>query len=57
MKNDIDRSESLSLRWHRATYPRHLIWRNDHSGPCVLHWIEPCRKQLEKASDYPENNA
>ena len=22
----IDLSEPLQLRWHRATYPRHLIW-------------------------------
>ena len=23
----MDEREPISLRWHRAMYPRHLIWR------------------------------
>jgi len=30
-----------------------LVWLQERRGDTRLHWIPPCRKRLERASDYP----
>jgi hypothetical protein len=30
-----------------------LVWRNGAASGTRLHWIPPCRRRLEKDSDYP----
>lgn len=36
-----------------ATAYAWLVWRSGKSGPTTFHWLAPCRKQLERADDYP----
>ena len=44
----------LSAKGSTATAYCWLIWRNnDRTGRTSFDWIAPCRKQLERASDYP----
>lgn len=31
-----------------------VIWLKEHQGPTKFEWIPPCRKALERASDYEE---
>lgn len=40
-----------------ATAYAWLVWRKDHVGPPALGWIAPCRKRLERDSDYLEGAA
>ena len=42
----------LSAKGSTATAYGWLVWRDGHSGPTELDWIAPCRKRLERASDY-----
>lgn len=43
----------LSAKGSTATAYCWLIWRkNDRTGRTAFDWIPPCRKKLEKASDY-----
>lgn len=30
-----------------------LVWEKQHPSPPRLMWVPPCRKQLEKSTDYP----
>jgi len=34
-----------------------VVWCHNETNPTELIWIPPCRKQLERASDYPTGDA
>ena len=40
-----DGSTATSYAW--------MVWRIGHVGPPTFAWVPPCRKRLERASDYP----
>ena len=42
----------LSAKGSTATAYCWLVWRKGDTGT-RFHWIEPCRKRLERAGDYP----
>jgi hypothetical protein len=42
---DPDISSATAYCW--------LVWRSAPVGLTALHWIPPCRRRLERASDYP----
>ena len=46
LKGRLDRDGST------ATAYCWLVWEHGHSGPPVFDWIAPCRKALERGSDY-----
>jgi hypothetical protein len=45
----------LTATGSTATAYSWLVWKSDHVGPCTMNWVPPCRKKLERSSDYPEN--
>jgi hypothetical protein len=48
----------LSAKGSTATAYCWLVWRNnDRTGRSTFDWIAPCRKRLERASDYAEETA
>ena len=48
----------LSAKGSTATAYCWLVWRNGESWPGTrFHWIAPCRKRLERADDYPAQEA
>lgn len=42
----------LSPRSSTATSYCWIVWKHDHTGVPEQGWIGPCRKRLERASDY-----
>lgn len=45
----------LDIKASTATGYAWLIWEKNATGEPKLMWVPPCRKALEKKSDYPEN--
>ena len=47
----------LTAKGSTATAYCWLVWLNGERAPSpVLEWIAPCRKRLERKTDYPETN-
>ncbi|HCZ00136.1 MAG: hypothetical protein A3D16_12345 [Rhodobacterales bacterium RIFCSPHIGHO2_02_FULL_62_130] len=44
----------LSAKGSTATAYCWIVWEHAHSGPTEFCWIAPCRKRLERTSDYPK---
>jgi hypothetical protein len=42
----------LSEKGSTATAYCWIVWRKKHGGPTIFDWIAPCRKRLERKSDY-----
>lgn len=45
----------LSEGGSSATAYSWLVFRPGYSGPTRFQWIHPCRRQLERAEDYPDS--
>ncbi len=50
VKGRLDKNAST------ATGYAWLVWENGAAGSPRLLWVPPCRKQLERSSDYPPDN-
>lgn len=47
----------LDRKGSTATSYCWLVWRKDFPRGTLLHWLPPCRKRLERDSDYPPEEA